>query len=236
MKRRDFGQYCGLARALELVGERWALLIIRDLAGRPQRYTDLFEGLPGIPTNMLSTRLKELEQAGLVERRIAPAPQRGVLYDLTPAGHSLEPAIIALGRWGAGLLDAKPRPGDVLPPASVTMTLRAVFDAEAAAGLTATWEIHAADMVLYAAVTDGRLEAGVGPAPVDPDLVITFEPEPDDLPSYRSLIRAIKCGLVKVEGRRTLLDTFLRVFAPPQDAQVETSRTPPMGATADGTV
>src|ERR1700761_9243331 len=107
MTRRDYGQYCGLARALELVGERWTLLIIRELLARPSRYTDLLDDLPGIPTNVLSTRLKELEEAGIVERRIAPAPQRGVVYALTADGQGLEAAVLALGRWGVGRLAEK---------------------------------------------------------------------------------------------------------------------------------
>ncbi|SDI61492.1 winged helix-turn-helix transcriptional regulator [Nonomuraea jiangxiensis] len=215
MRRRDYGQYCGLARALELVGERWALLIVRDLAVRPHRYTDLLEGLPGIPTNVLSTRLKELEQSGIIERRIAPAPQRGVLYALTPAGHELEPAIFALGRWGAVHM-GEPRPGEIVTPDSLIMNLRAIFNAEAAAELTASWEIHAPDLVVHLAVTDGKLEADVGPAPGKPDLVITFRP--DELPSYQELIQAAKCGLVELSGRRDLLETFLRLFTLPQPA------------------
>ncbi|GAA1193538.1 winged helix-turn-helix transcriptional regulator [Pseudonocardia alaniniphila] len=212
MKRREFGQYCGLARALELVGERWALLIVRDLTVRPRRYTDLLDGLPGIPTNVLSTRLKELEQAGIVERQVAPAPQRGVLYTLTAAGHELEPAILTLGRWGATQL-GEPRPGEIVTPESVTMTLRAVFNQEAAAGLTASWEIRAPGMVLHAVVTDGKLDAGPGPAPDDADLVITI-PLTDELASYQNLMQAMKCGLVELAGQRKLLDTFTRLFAP----------------------
>lgn len=230
MKRRDFGQYCGLARALELVGERWALLIIRDLTVGPQRYTDLLDGLPGIPTNVLATRLKELEQANLIERRVAPAPQRGVRYVLTPDGHALEPAVLALGRWGAGRLD-EPRPGEIVTPGSVTLSLRGVFDADAAAGLNASWEIRSADMVLHAVVSDGKLETGVGPAPGRPGLVITFQP--DGLPSYRALMQAARCGLVELEGRRALLDTFLRVFAPPAEG-VAPEKVTPEGVTGEG--
>ncbi|HTU71914.1 MAG TPA: helix-turn-helix domain-containing protein [Trebonia sp.] len=215
MTRRDYRQYCGLARALELVGERWALLIIRDLSVRPRRYTDLLEGLPGIPTNVLSTRLKELEQSGIVERRVAPAPQRGVLYALTPAGQALEPAVLTLGRWGAAQLE-DPRPGEIVTPESVTMTLRAVFNADAAAGLSVSWEVRGGDMVLHLVVTDGKLEAGVGPAPGQPDLVITFQPE--GLPSYQALVQAAKCGLVQLDGPRELLATFLTVFTPPEPA------------------
>ncbi|QUQ68654.1 winged helix-turn-helix transcriptional regulator [Kutzneria sp. CA-103260] len=210
MKRREFGQHCGLARALELVGERWALLVVRDLTVRPRRYTDLLEGLPGIPTNVLSTRLKELEQAGIVERQVAPAPQRGVVYTLTAAGHELEPAILALGRWGATQL-GEPRPGDIVTPESVTMTLRATFNHGAAAGLTASWEIRAADLVLHAVVTDGKPDIGPGPAPGDPDLVVTVDPA-GELPSYENLMQAMKCGLVQLAGPRELLDTFLHLF------------------------
>jgi DNA-binding HxlR family transcriptional regulator len=216
MKRRDFGQYCGLARALELVGERWALLIIRDLAVRPHRYTDLLDGLPGIPTNMLSTRLKELEQAGVIERRIAPAPQRGIVYALTPDGCGLEPAVLALGQWGTLQL-GDPRPGDIVTPESLTMTMRAAFNPDAAKGLTVAWEIRAADIVVHAVVADASLQAGVGPSPVSPDLVITFAPD-DGLPSLRALIQAAKCGLVTLSGRRNLLNTFVTTFAYPRTA------------------
>lgn len=197
------------------MGERWALLIIRDLSVRPRRYSDLLEGLPGIPTNVLSTRLKELEKSGIVERRVAPAPQRGILYALSPAGQALEPAVLTLGRWGATQLD-EPRPGEIVTPESVTMSLRAAFNPDAAAGLTASWEIHAGDLVLHLVVTDGKLESGVGPAPGKPDLVITFHP--DGLPSYQALTQAAKCGLVDLDGPRELLGTFLNLFAPTQPA------------------
>jgi DNA-binding HxlR family transcriptional regulator len=215
MSRRGYKQYCGLARALELVGERWALLIIRDLSVRPRRYTDLLDGLPGIPTNVLSTRLKELEQSDIIERRIAPAPQRGVLYALTPAGHALEPAILSLSRWGATQLD-DPRPGEIVTPESATNGLRALFNPDAAARLTASWEIHVADIVLHLIVTDGKLDAGVGPAPGKPDLVMTFQP--DGAPSFLALIQAARRGLVELDGRRELLQTFTNVFARPQPA------------------
>lgn len=214
MKKREFGQYCGLARALELVGERWALLIVRDLTVRPRRYTDLQSGLPGIPTNVLATRLKELEEAGIVERRVAPAPQRGLVYALTTTGQELEPAIHALGRWGATQL-GEPRPGEVVTPEAATLNLRAGFRPEQATGLTASWEIRIRDFTLHAVVTDGKLDANVGPAPVGPDLVIAVKLADDELPSYRAIIRAAQCGLVDLTGDRALLETFLRVFLIP---------------------
>lgn len=101
-----------------------------------------------------------------------------------------------------------------MTPESVTMSLRAAFNPAAAAGLTASWEIRAYDMVLHLVVTDGKLDAGVGPVPDGPDLAITFQP--DGLASYQALIQAAKCGLVELRGRRELLTTFTSVFTPPQ--------------------
>lgn len=217
MKRRDYGQYCGLARALDLVGERWALLIVRDLTIRPRRYTDLQAGLPGIPTNVLSTRLKELEQAGVVERRVAPAPQRGVVYALTPVGQDLEPVLLALGRWGSSQL-GDPQPGDVITPDAAVLNMRANFQPAEATGVTGSWEIHVGDLVAYAVLTDGEFESGIGPAPGEPDLVMTARIGADDVPSYRAFVKAAKSGKVDLVGRRELLDTFLRVFTVPKAA------------------
>ncbi|MFC8664911.1 winged helix-turn-helix transcriptional regulator [Streptomyces sp. NPDC057199] len=211
MRRKEFGQYCGLARALELIGERWALLVIRELLARPGRYTDLLEDLPGIPTNVLSTRLKELEEAGIVERRIAPAPQRGVVYALTEEGEGLEAAVLTLARWGNTQL-GEHQPGDLVPPSSLVMGLRATFNRDAASGLTASWELRAAEVVLHAVVTDGHLTSGVGPAPTEPDLVVTIAA--DAVPTYREIMQAIKSGAVELSGPKSLLATFARVFTP----------------------
>jgi len=223
MTRREFGQYCGLARALELVGERWALLIVRELMARPGRYTDLLEELSGIPTNVLSTRLKELEEAGIVERRIAQAPQRGVVYALTEAGQSLQTAVIALALWGNARFDAH-QVGYRVPLSSLVMALRATFDREAAGGVTASWEIRTAGAVLHAVVTDGQLTSGAGPAPTGPDLTITVAA--DAVPPYQELMRAIGLGEVELSGRRSLLETFADVFIPRSAGSVPADRQP----------
>ena len=222
MTRREFGQYCGLARALELVGERWAMLIIRELLVRPCRYTDLIEGLPGIPTNMLSTRLKELEQAGIVERRIASAPQRGVVYAVTEHGRSLEPALIALAVWGNTRLNEQ-QPTDLVPPSSLVISMRARFNREAAGGMSAVWEIRVPETVLHAVVTDGQLTAGIGPAPSKPDLVVTVPGEV--VPTFRNVLEAIAAGKVELTGRRSLAGAFTRVFTPQQQALSVSART-----------
>lgn len=129
MGSRTYGQFCGLARALEIVGERWALLIVRDLAVGPKRFTDLRQGLPKIPTNVLSTRLKELEQSDVVRRRVLPRPAAAVVYELTEYGRGLEDIVIRLGRWGARTL-GEPRQDEIVTPDSMIMALRATFRPE----------------------------------------------------------------------------------------------------------
>ena len=106
---RNYKQFCGLARALDHLGERWTLLIVRNLLLGPKRYTDLVEELPGITTNLLAARLREMESLGLVAKRKARAPVRATVYELGPAGRALEPALMELARWGGRFMT---RPGD----------------------------------------------------------------------------------------------------------------------------
>jgi DNA-binding HxlR family transcriptional regulator len=110
---RSYGQYCALAKALDVVGDRWTILIVRELLLRgPSRYTDLREGLPGIATNLLADRLRSLEQAGLVEREEAPPPVATTLFSLTARGEALRPVLDALARWGAPYMAEGPASGD----------------------------------------------------------------------------------------------------------------------------
>ncbi len=102
---RSYGQYCSVAKALDVIGDRWTLLIVRELLAQgPGRYTDLRRGLPGIATNLLAERLRELEQAGIVAREDAPPPIATALFTLTPRGEQLRPVIDELGRWGIPLM------------------------------------------------------------------------------------------------------------------------------------
>jgi DNA-binding HxlR family transcriptional regulator len=110
---RSYGQYCALAKALDVVGDRWTILIVRELLLRgPCRYTDLREGLPGIATNLLADRLRELERAGLIEREYAPPPIASTLFGLTERGQELRPVLDALGRWGIPYMTEGPAPAD----------------------------------------------------------------------------------------------------------------------------
>src|ERR1700756_4789854 len=112
MTGRTYGQFCGLARALELVGERWSLLVVRDLILGPKRFTDLREGLPRIPVSILSARLNELEESGVIRRRVLPKLDAAVVYELTEYGSELEQVLLQLGLWGARSL-GDPAAGDV---------------------------------------------------------------------------------------------------------------------------
>jgi DNA-binding HxlR family transcriptional regulator len=105
MRSRSYNQYCGLAYALDIVGERWTLLIIRELIAGPRRFTDLVDGLPGISTNLLSQRLKRLERQALLRRRVLPPPAGSAVYELTSLGQALETTLLELSRWGSQTVD-----------------------------------------------------------------------------------------------------------------------------------
>ncbi|MBJ7598423.1 MAG: transcriptional regulator [Candidatus Nephthysia bennettiae] len=229
MTTRSYGQFCGFARALELVGERWALLVVRDLVLRPKRFTDLRRGLPRIPTNILSARLKELEDAGIVRRRILPRPAAGVVYELTEYGQDLEDIVLRLGLWGARSL-GDPRPEDIVTPDSLILALRATFRPEAARDLRASYELRLGPVVVHAAVDRGTLEAGEGPL-VEPDLVIETDA------AFRPLLagelspdEAVHSGGVRLTGDPSLLAGFVEVFRiPPSPGRAPLASDPGMG-------
>ena len=211
MVKRSYGQYCGFARALELVGERWALLIVRDLLIGPKRFGEIQHGLPGIPTNILTSRLNELEDSGLVQRRVLARPAKGVAYELTEEGMALDDAVLALGRWGAQHL-GEPRPDETVTEDSIASALRTTFRPEAAGKAKLTYLLRVGDIEVYARIRDGAIAVGRGPVP-KPDLVI------ETGPGLRALMarevtpaEALKKRLVSVTGDPKLLDRFVRMF------------------------
>jgi DNA-binding HxlR family transcriptional regulator len=217
---RTYGQFCGFARALEVVGERWALMVIRDLTVSPRRFTDLRRGLPGIPTNILAARLKELELAGVVRRRILPRPAASVVYELTEYGAELEDVVLALGRWGAKSL-GQPRPGEIITVDSLIVALRTTFRPEAARQLHVNYELRVGEIVLRACIDDGSLDAGAGP-PLEPDLVIDTQLALKALMAGEiSPDEAIDSGLVRLTGDPSLLARFADIFhIPPAPAAI----------------
>ena len=211
MATRVYGQYCGFARALEIAGERWALLVVRDLLVGPKCFTDLQRGLPKIPSNILTTRLKELEESGIVRRRAQPRPSGGVAYELTDDGRELEEAVIALGRWGAKHL-GDPRPDEIVTDDSMAMALRTIFRPDAAASDNIGFELHVGEIVVNAQVRNGTVIVGRGTLQT-PDLVI------ESGPAIRALLareitpkEALKSGAVRIRGQRALLDRFVQLF------------------------
>jgi DNA-binding HxlR family transcriptional regulator len=211
MARRAYGQFCGLARGLELVGERWALLIIRDLLVGPRRYTDLRRGLPRIPTNVLSERLKELEGSGVVRRRVLPRPTGSIVYELTEYGADLEQAVMQLSRWGARSL-GEPKPGEIVTMDSLIMALRTIFRSDAAGGLRARYELRVGEVVLHAIIDDGSLSVGAGAVP-DPDLVIETGPELSALLAAKiDPADAVSSGYIRLTGDSRLLARFVAAF------------------------
>jgi len=222
---RSYGQYCGLARALELVGERWALLIIRDLLVGPRRFTDLRKGLPRIPSNVLSDRLKELEQDGIVSRRVLPRPATATVYELTPYGAQLEQAVVQLGRWGAQSL-GEVRPEEIVTPDSITMALRSTFVPEAATSQQLTVDLcMGPEIQLQVRIEDGSLQVSRLLRPSQTaDLVVECGPAFKDLLTRElTPAAALQRGLVRLHGDPKIFDTLAQMFY--ISSQRETTRT-----------
>lgn len=211
MSSRSYGQFCGLAHAINLIGERWGVLIIRNLLVGPKRFTDLKRGLPRIPTNVLSTRLREFELNGVVERRILPRPDGSVVYALTAYGQQLEPAILSLSRWGAQTLGV-PGPDDIVTVDSMIMAMRTTFRPDAARNQRVTFELRLEEIVFHLEVDDGHLTATPGPAD-DPDLVIETGPDLKLLMAGEiTPAEALADGIVRITGEPPLLDMFAAAF------------------------
>ncbi len=206
---RSYHQHCSLARALDLVGERWTLLIVRDLLAGPQRYKDLLQGLPGIGTNLLAARLKRLVALGLVERDDSVG--RGV-YALTDAGRGLEPALVALARFGALRLGANEE-GALWRPVWTPLALRATFRPDQARGVDEAYEFRVDGEVFHARVRDGDLETGGGPAEA-PALVVTTDGETFLAMASGALAPrdAVASPRVEVTGDLATLERCQRLF------------------------
>jgi DNA-binding HxlR family transcriptional regulator len=172
---RSYGQYCSIAKALDVVGDRWTLLIIRELLIRGAcRYTDLKDGLPGIATNLLSDRIRELESAGLIEREDAPPPVATTLYRLTDAGAELLPVLDALGRWGVRYM-AEPAEGDEFHGLWFAFPATFFLHDRDPGGPPVSIEVHAARNPVVIEVSGGSARTRLGTA-ASPDLVLRGEP------------------------------------------------------------
>jgi DNA-binding HxlR family transcriptional regulator len=211
---RTYRDSCGIARALDVVGERWALLVVRDLLLGPKRFTDLRAGLRHVSPDVLAQRLRDLEDAGVVRRRTLAPPAGSRVYELTDRGLALEPVVLALARWGS--LAPFP-PGDSpLGVDSTVIALRTLFDPSAANGLVASIQLRLDGQPFHARVGDGGLEIARGEAD-RPDA--TIETDPGTLSGLlwqgRSLAEAQRGGDVRAEGNTATMKRFFRLFPLP---------------------
>lgn len=216
MARRTFDQYCPIARALEVVGERWSLLIVRELLVGPKRYTDLREALPGMWTNLLADRLRQLQDAGVIRRVELPPPAARTVYELTERGRELESVLLGLGKWGIPLLSGRRRRKKEKAPLSTAVLLgvRAFFQPEAAAKIDERYELRIGEEAFTALVERGRLEL----RPVPPDRpAATLHADPAALIDLRlgrlDLTSAIERDLLRFDGPDQSVRRLRRAFA-----------------------
>jgi DNA-binding HxlR family transcriptional regulator len=196
-----YRQYCGLAKALDLVGERWTLLIIRELSFGPRRFSDLGEGLPGISTAVLTERLHRLEENRLISRRTLPPPAASNVYALTEDGQELGRAIIPLAAWGIRILAANRRKRtEAFRPAWGLLFLRETFDASSARDVHDVYEFHIDDSVISVIVDDGEMQVieGQSGRPVDVEIHV-------DETTF------IDVGVGRLRGRDAILQGKLRL-------------------------
>ncbi len=216
---RTYGQYCSIARALDVVGDRWTLLIVRELLLQgPCRFTDLKNGLPGIAANLLSARLKELEDAGLISREDAPPPVATVLYTLTENGLTLEPVLKAFGLWGLRYM-AEERPADAFQARWLAYA-PAWFTTDADPGAPpVVIQLLASDEQAVIEVGGGQVRTWIGRA-AHPDLVLDGPPRAilGLLTGVIDIDLATSIGLT-VRGRRDVLTRLRPVAEDPARAQ-----------------
>lgn len=214
---RTYEDSCGVAHALELVGERWALLVVRELMLGAKRFGDIKDGLPGISANVLSHRLDELERAGLVTRHKLPKPAAVWVYDLTPWARDLEPIMQTLGRWAAR--DPAHRKDLHFGTTSLILSLRTNFDPSLADGLQLVIAVHPNDESYVARVARKKLVIDAG-EPARPDAMISGDPRAFASVTYggRPLADAVASGDLVITGDMKAADAFLHLYTLPPAA------------------
>ncbi len=198
--RRSYDQYCSAARALDLVGDRWSLLIVRELLAGPRRYTDLHADLPGVSTDVLASRLKDMERDGISTRRRLPPPGAAYVYELTSRGRELLPVLQALGEWGRAELGER-RPTDAVRAHWFALPLTRALEGE---GLVEV-RLEEGDFHVYLGAEDGPVY-GDGPAPREPDARLVLDSVTCEAVARGELgvADAVRDGRVEVTGDGTL--------------------------------
>jgi DNA-binding HxlR family transcriptional regulator len=209
---RSYHQYCPVATGLDVIGERWTLLIVRDLLTGPKRYTDLLAGLPGIGTNLLATRVRELEDRNIVRRKVLPPPAASTVYELTEIGQELEPVVMGIGGWGARFM-GEPREGAFLSANAYVLAMRGLLRPEVADGLNKTFELRVGHQVFEVRIAGGRCTTReVQPASPDATLSMDVLTLGDLLGGRLSAADAARTGRVNVSGDPDALETIVNVF------------------------
>jgi DNA-binding HxlR family transcriptional regulator len=218
--KRTYGEGCGIAHALDLVGDRWALLVVRELVLGPKRFTDLRNGILHASANSLSQRLRDLERAGIVRRRKLGPPAGSSVYELTNWGRELEPVIMALGRWGSGS-PSMPR-GAPMSADALMLALRTVFDPDLAGGLSARYQLRLDDDSFRVAVEDGQLELARGSAS-DPEATIETDAETLTALVFGGLplSEAVRDQRVSIDGDPGAASRLLSLFPPPEPVSAQ---------------
>lgn len=215
-RKRSYADACGIGRALDVVGERWAIHVVRELLLGPKRFTDIRTAIPQLSSDVLAQRLRELEAAGVITHRALPPPAASKVYELTDRGRELEPVLIELGRWGARLPLAE---GLCMSVDSHIVSLRTLFDPELAGDFAARVELRLGEDRFRLEVADGRIVAERGELP-DADAVLATDAATliDLLHGARTLGDSVRSGDALVEGDRRALTRFLRLFPLPEPA------------------
>jgi DNA-binding HxlR family transcriptional regulator/putative sterol carrier protein len=208
-----YQQYCALARTLDVAGDRWTLLIVRELVPGPRRFTDLLDGLPGVSRNLLTERLRGLERDGIVARKELPAPAARLVYELTADGRDLANAIIPLIRWGARRLGDRASDESFRPRWSA-VGMAGLADREAAKGVNETYQYLVGDSAFHFTVDDGSIELHDGPSHEPAVLVTTDEETYADLASGKiTASSAISAGALSFSGDAQAVKRLRRIFS-----------------------
>jgi DNA-binding HxlR family transcriptional regulator/putative sterol carrier protein len=215
--KRSYEDGCASAHGLDLVGERWALLVVRELMLGPKRFTDLRSGLPGISPNVLTQRLDELERVSVVRRRKLPPPAGAWVYELTAWGQELEPAIMALGRWAARS-PVLPL-GNPMSVDSLILSFRTMFDPSAAAGFKSTLELRFGEERFHATIAGGKLTLQRGVTGHE-DAVVDTDPNTLAGVIYGGykFSDAVHSGKLRVDGDKAAFKRFTTLFPMPTRA------------------
>lgn len=216
MRTKTYHQFCPLAYSLDIIGDRWNLLILRELLFGPRRFTDIQRGLPGIGTNLLSQRLKDLEALNIIAQRRLPPPAAVMVYEMTLYGETLRPVMGAIVKWGLHLMPNAPMQEDFLGVIPMMQALKILYKKDSQ--LTGVFEFHSFEEVFHIDFEPGSIQPKQGNAP-QPDCIIEGDPKAIIMlaAAYLPLDQLLNADMIKiVSGDRALVEEFAGSFNHPE--------------------